>query len=213
MLNFQIRGNQINISICEISTINLTETLDEIRTHKKSLAEVVLNKGIDSFQIHYNMTKPILNDNSELIVSSFDINNYYDEGHSFYRNKLIDLTQNPYEKPLKFPNSKNVLINISVYYGCAFEAELDDMDYKSFDENLLSIPTSVDSILNNIKVDCVFWENQELQNLNRNKNEMVAFRSVLCEKKEFSREHEQLASPNKDYEKVIDAQINMRSNK
>ena len=89
MLNFQIRGNQINISICEISTINLTETLDEIRTHKKSLAEVVLNKGIDSFEYYYNMTKPILNDNSELIVSSFDINNYYDEGHSFYRNKLI----------------------------------------------------------------------------------------------------------------------------
>lgn len=187
--------------------------LDEIRTHKKSLADVVLNRGIESFQNYYNTTKPILNNNSELIVSSFDNSNYYDEGHSFYRNKLIDLTQDPYKKPLKFPDSKNVLINISVYYGCAFEAELDDLDYKSFDENRLSIPTSIDSILNNIKVDYVFWENQELQNLNRNKNEMIAFRSVLCEKKKFREESEKFTISNKIYEKVIDAQINMRSNK
>ena len=99
MVNIQIRGNLIDIEMTSISKYNF----DNFSTGEFS------NDQIKDFLINssdcktiYKSTLPIIEQNSELQVTSFENDNYYDDGYTFLRSNLSDI------------NSKDVNLKISL---------------------------------------------------------------------------------------------------
>ena len=85
MVNIQIRGNLIDIEMISISKYNF----DNFLTGEFS------NDQIKDFLINspdcktiYKSTLPIIEQNSELQVTSFENDNYYDDGYTFLRSNL-----------------------------------------------------------------------------------------------------------------------------
>ena len=58
-------------------------------------------KTITKQKVIYRNTLPIIGSNSELHITSFANDNYYDDGHTFFRQKLDDVKSE--NKDLKIP--------------------------------------------------------------------------------------------------------------
>ena len=78
------------------------------------------------------------------IITSYDSNDYYNEGHSFFRSRVTDAIQDiPVQNSIDYKNQPYLIAHCAIYYGNSFETELDDLDYQYFDMNTVSINTSV----------------------------------------------------------------------
>ncbi|OUV02166.1 MAG: hypothetical protein CBC40_06790 [bacterium TMED80] len=136
MVNIQIRGNLIDIEITSISKYNF----DNFSTGEFS------NDQIKDFLINstdcktiYKSTLPIIEQNSELQVTSFENDNYYDDGYTFLRSTLSDITSKDVNLKISLDaeGEKFIIIILKYGYGAAFETELMDLDYRSFENNEL----------------------------------------------------------------------------
>ena len=87
MLNIQVRGSKVDSVVGSISQEQMNRVFDDIKDKKYSLAEIMLNS---EWQLHddiFSSSTPIITPESELIITSYDSNDYYSEGHSFFRSK------------------------------------------------------------------------------------------------------------------------------
>ena len=136
MVNIQIRGNLIDIEITSISKYNF----DNFSTGEFS------NDQIKDFLINspdcktiYKSTLPIIEQNSELQVTSFENDNYYDDGYTFLRSTLHDIASKDVNLKISLDaeGEKYIIILLKYGYGAAFETELMDLDYRNFENNEL----------------------------------------------------------------------------
>ena len=88
MVNIQIRGNLIDIEMISISKYNFDNFLTKefSNDHIKDF----LSNSSDCTTI-YKSTLPIIEQNSELQVTSFENDNFYDDGYTFLRSNLNDV--------------------------------------------------------------------------------------------------------------------------
>ena len=85
MVNIQIRGPLAHITANRFTENEITSMISS----EKNISEIIYkNYGQKNFDNIFHQTFPILGKSSEIHVSSFDNDNYYDEGHTYFRADL-----------------------------------------------------------------------------------------------------------------------------
>ena len=184
MVNIQIRGNLIDIETTSISRYefdNLSSgefSADHIRDFIKNSSDC---------ETIYKNNLPIIEQNSELQVTSFENKNYYDDGYTFLRENLNNI--NSKDVNLKMPIGTGEKIYISIFlkygYGAAFETELMDLDYRNFENNKLQSSATkffggINRVITSIKLNHLL-----LEDLRRNKYNIVS-EEILFFKKNYN---------------------------
>ena len=134
MVNIQIRGPLVHITVNQFTEHQMNDMIN----NKNNVSEFIFkNKDQKNIDNIFNNTFPILSATSEIHVSSFENDNYYDEGHTYFRAGLSSITsgKKDYKIHSKGPLSKNTVISFMSGYGTGFETEIIDFDYKNFSPN------------------------------------------------------------------------------
>ena len=150
MVNIQIRGPLVHITVNQFTEHQMKDMIN----NKKNVSEFIFkNKDQKNIDNIFNNTFPILSATSEIHVSSFENDNYYDEGHTYFRASLSSITsgKKDYKIHSKGPLSKNTVISFMSGYGTGFETEIIDFDYKNFS------PSDITCFSSN-----TFWSKHEI---------------------------------------------------
>ena len=181
MVNIQIRGNLIDIKMISISKYNF----DNFSTGEFSDDHIIdfLSNSSDCKTIYKN-TLPIIEQNSEFQVTSFENNNYYDDGYTFLRSNLNDINSKDVNLKisLEAEGGKYIIILLKYGYGAAFETELMDLDYRNFENNELQSSATklfggVNKVLTSMKLNHL-----PLVDLKRSKYDIVNEQILFFEK-------------------------------
>ena len=182
MLNIQIRGPRINLYVKEISEGTKKNIFNQIRNTKQSLAEILLNdKKIIKGTI-YQTKLPVLSQDSEMIVTSFKNDDYYDEGFSFFRKKTSDISEPSKKELIRYQNKPYLIVSYDIYYGCSFETEIADLDYTNFDEDKLSLRTLSTPFFDYPFIENIFFNKKKLVDLNRQREQKMRSKSIIYKK-------------------------------
>ncbi len=211
MLNIQVRGSKVDSVVGSISQEQMDRVFDDIKDKKYSLAEIMLNS---EWQLHddiFSSFTPIITSESELIFTSYDSNDYYSEGHSFFRSKVTDIMQKiPIQNSIDFKDQFYIIAHCAISYGNSFETELNDLDYKFIDKESISITSSTYPYFRLPVIKDLFLNNIKLVDLKRQKNDLRQFISTIY-KKRSSDDVGFLSSDNflKFYDVIIDSKIDI----
>ena len=210
MLNFQIRGAGVEYYLSGIDDANKKKILKDISNNKLSLAQIMINENWRIADNIYEIKAPMIKKDSELIITSIDSNDYYNDGYSFFREKLFDSSKFSVDEEIDISEVSNAIINYAIFYGSIFEAELDDLNHEYFDASILSIDTIGCPFLE-IDLACgVYVENLELLDLGREKKEMIKFGSIMYKKKLLSTNKISISELDDAFETVINSEIIFR---
>lgn len=186
MINIQIRGLKVKITINSINDNDLEIILNDITLKKKSLSELTIETDFNKISNQTNslgrFENVLLSNDTELIVTAFDTDDYYNDGYSFYREKVNNIIQTPLCESFKIRNNEYLLINYKIYYGCVFETELDQFDYKYFNPDYFSISSKKIPFIESTLIDELFFNRLPLEDLNRSKIQMIKIKSALIDK-------------------------------
>ena len=187
MVNIQIRGNLIHMEMKSVSKYNFSNLSsgEFSGNHIKDF----LNDSSDCKTI-YKSILPIIDQNSELQVTSFENDNYYDDGYTFLRTNLNDF--NSKDVTLKMSlgtgGKKYIAILIKYGYGAAFETEIMDLDYRNFENNeLQSSKTRLFGGINMV-ITSMKLNHLPLEDLKRNKYDIINEQILFFEKNNISDE-------------------------
>ena len=180
MINLQIRGTKSEINIGSITDMKKDRLLNEIKEKKISLAELMMLKKKDRYSDIYSGEMPIVSNQSEFIATSFDEKNYYDDGYSFFRAQVNSLSDKAGEIGFKHIETKFIIVNYLVYFGCVYETEIDNLNYDEFEEDRLGIETITIPFLEKQFIKRVTYNRVTCSDLNRSKVQLIKFNSILC---------------------------------
>ena len=137
-------------------------------------------KKKDRYSDIYSGEMPIISNQSEFIATSFDEKNYYDDGYSFFRAQVSSLSDKAGEMGFKHIETKFIIVNYSVYFGCVYETEIDNLSYDEFEEDRLGIETITIPFLEKQFIKRITYNRAPYNDLNRSKVQLVKFNSILC---------------------------------
>ena len=188
MINIQIRGELYFLTLYRIST----KQIEDISYNNHNISMQFYNNHTGTEEIKYdhiyNISMPVLSQNTQIQVTSFDNNNYYDEGHTFLRETLeiINIRDSEFSLNIDNDSSDFILVTINHGYGTAFETEIMDLDYSNFQiQNFTSlasiIPWNDKKIIHNIKLNHL-----PLNDLNRKKYGIMKTESRVIKTKYLS---------------------------
>jgi len=188
MINLQIRGELYFLSLYRISTKQLEDILHSNYNISMQFYNNHTGRGKIKYDHIYNISMPVLSHNTQIQVTSFDNNNYYDEGHTFLRETLNIINIRDREVSLNIDNDSSdfILVTINHGYGTAFETEIMDLDYSNFQiQNFTSfasvMPWNDKKIIHNIKLNHL-----PLNDLNRKKYGIAKTESRIIKTKYLS---------------------------
>jgi len=182
MLNFQIRGYGINLCAGTIEDAKVQDLLNTMRDNKSSLAQVMYDNNWREFSNIIESRSPFITDDGELIITSYNSKDYYDDGHSFFRSKIKDLAQIPEKREMNIDSNLPLIVNKEIYFGCTFESEIEDQNYEYFHEEQLSISSYSTPFSQHSIIDEMFFNRLELKDLKRRKHELITFQSSIYRK-------------------------------
>ena len=105
MLNIQIRGAKIKIAVGSINQKQVKGLFNQISEKKCSLADIMLSSQWELHNDIFSCATPIITSGAELIITSYDSNDYYNEGHSFFISRVTDVIQDiPVQKLIDYKN-------------------------------------------------------------------------------------------------------------
>ena len=136
MINIQIRGNLIDIEMTSISKYNF-DNFSKGEFSNDQIKDFLINSP--DCRTIYKSILPIIEQNSELQVTSFENDNYYDDGYTFLRSNLNDIDSKDINLKISLDaqGREYIIILLKYGYGAAFETELMDLDYRNFENNEL----------------------------------------------------------------------------
>ena len=181
MVNIQIRGNLIDIEITSISKYEF-DNLYQGEFSADHIKDFIKNSSY--CETIYKNSLPIIEQNSELQVTSFENEDYYDDGYTFLRANLNSI--NSKDVNLKMPIGTDEHIYISILlkygYGAAFETELIDLDYRNFENNELQSSVTrlfggTNKVITSMKLNLL-----PLEDLKRSKYDIVSEKILFFEK-------------------------------
>ena len=182
MLNFQIRGYGINLCAGTIDNDRLQGLLNKMRDNKSSLAQVMYDDNWRKFSNIIESISPMITNDGELIITSYNSKDYYDDGHSFYRAKIKDLAQIPEQREINIDSNLPLVVNKEIYFGCTFESEIEDQNHEYFHEEQLSISSCSTPFSKHSIIDEMFFNRLELKDLKRRKHELITFQCSIYKK-------------------------------
>ena len=183
MVNIQIRGNLIRL---DVKTLPESEDLSLIINSNSHIDfKNYLKQTISDQRVIYQNTLPIIDSDCEIHVTSFENDNYYDDGYTFFRSNLNEL--NSKDEDLKIPlvSLKNdyFLLDIKYGYGAGFETEIIDLNYENFEtEKLKILKTKIFGNQKNI-VKSLKLNYLNLEDLGRNKYDFSKTQSFIFKKR------------------------------
>ena len=182
MLNFQIRGYGINLCAGIIDNDRLQGLLNKMRDNKSSLAQVMYDDNWRKFSNIIESRSPMITNDGELIITSYNSKDYYDDGHSFFRSNIQDLAQIPEQREINIDSNLPLVVNKEIYFGCTFESEIEDQNHEYFHEEQLSISSCSTPFSKHSIIDEMFFNRLELKDLKRRKHELITFQCSIYKK-------------------------------
>ena len=182
MLNFQIRGYGINLCAGTIDNDRLQGLLNKMRDNKSSLAQVMYDDNWRKFSNIIESRSPMITNDGELIITSYNSKDYYDDGHSFFRSNIQDLAQIPEQREINIDSNLPLVVNKEIYFGCTFESEIEDQNHEYFHEEQLSISSYSTPFSKHSLIDEMFFNRLELKDLKRRKYELITFQCSIYKK-------------------------------
>ena len=182
MLNFQIRGYGINLYAGTIDDDKVQVLLNTMRDNKSSLAQVMYNGNWRNFSNLIESRSPLITHDGELIITSYNSKDYYDDGHSFFRSKIEDIAQVPVKRGLRINSNLPLVVNKEIYFGCTFESEIENQNHEYFHEEQVSISSYSTPFSQHSIIDEMFFNRLELKNLERRKHELITFQCSIYKK-------------------------------
>tara|TARA_X000000950_G_scaffold151356_1_gene186399 strand:+ start:2562 stop:3179 length:618 start_codon:yes stop_codon:yes gene_type:complete len=180
MINIQIRGFLSKIEIQPISESEKNFLLNFIGDSKMTLSEILLDKNKFNLNSSKELMFPIVTDDAEIIITSFAENDYYSDGYAFFREKVNNMTD-------KASTLENLalkdygIIKEKIYYGCSFESNVKEVNYKNFDKNNVDIETVSIPFMKTNYINNVFFCNQKIHDVIKSKNQFIKHKAVLYE--------------------------------
>ena len=182
MLNFQIRGYGINLYAGTIDDDRVQVLLNTMRDNKSSLAQVMYNGNWRNFSNLIESRSPLITHDGELIITSYNSKDYYDDGHSFFRSKIEDIAQVPEKRELRINSNLPLVVNKEIYFGCTFESEIENQNHEYFHEEQVSISSYSTPFSQHPIIDEIFFNRLKLKNLERRKHELITFQCSIYKK-------------------------------
>ena len=183
MVNIQIRGNLLRLDLKILPEAKNFSSIIDSNSHLDM--KNYLKKTMPEQKVIYQNTFPIIDSDCEIHVTSFENDNYYDDGHTFFRSKVDDLNckNKDFKIPIEISKNDYFLLNIKYGYGAGFETEIMDLNYENFDtENLEFYETNFfdneNSIVHSLKLNYL-----DLEDLGRNKFDFARRQSFVIRKK------------------------------
>ena len=78
------------------------------------------------------ISTPLLSRDSELQVTYFDENDYYNDGYTFFRVNPDKLSKKDLKLYLDIPNTDYLILNSAIFQGNCFETDINDQSYNHF---------------------------------------------------------------------------------
>ena len=183
MVNIQIRGNLIRLDLKTVS--NNEEFISIINSNPHIDLKNYIKKTRSEQKVIYKNTLPVIDSDCEISVTSFENDNYYDDGYTFFRSNLNEL--NSKDENLKIPlelfKNDYFLLDIKYGYGAGFETEIMDLNYENFEaEKLKILKTKIFGNQKNI-VQSLTLNYLNLVDLGRNKFDFSKTQSFIFNNK------------------------------
>jgi hypothetical protein len=157
--------------------------LQRTATPQISLLSDIEKQKINTHKNIYRSILPIIDENLELQVSSFDNDNYYDDGYTFFRSNLDDIDHQDKDITISLErtNIEYFLIKLNYGYGAGFETEIIDLDYKSFETDKLNFNSTYLFDKLNQALHTLSLNYLNLEDLGRNKYEVFKTELILVQ--------------------------------
>ena len=139
MVNIQIRGNLIRLDLKTIP--DSEEFISIINSNSHIDLKNYIKKTSSEQKVIYKNTLPVIDSDCEISVTSFENDNYYDDGYTFFRSNLNKLNSEGEDLkiPLELFKNDYFLLDIKYGYGAGFETEIMDLNYENFEAEKLKI--------------------------------------------------------------------------
>lgn len=180
MVNIQIRGNLIEVVLEKLSANEISK-LQKTTTPQISLLRDIEKQKINTHNNIYRNILPVIDDSLELQVSSFDNDNYYDDGYTFFRSNLDNIGHQDKNVTISMEkiDIEYFLIKLNYGYGAGFETEIIDLDYKSFETDKLNFKSTFLFETYNRVLHSLSLNYLSLEDLGRNKLEILKTELLL----------------------------------
>ena len=183
MLNFQIRGYKLESCIGSLSKFDFSDMINCIKLEKKPLTELIFEENNfghwKNFDDIIKISTPLLSRNSELQVTYFDENDYYNDGYTFFRANPDKLSRKDLKLYLDIPNTDYLILNSAIFQGNCFETDINDQSYNHFTKQDIHIDCMDISWIDKRTISKIYFRGNELKDKVKEKNQLIRFTTMI----------------------------------
>ena len=183
MLNFQIRGFKLESCIGSLSKFDFSEMINCIKLEKKPLTELIFEEHNfghwKNFDDIIKISTPLLSRDSELQVTYFDENDYYNDGYTFFRANPDKLLRKDLKLYLDIPNTDYLILNSAIFQGNCFETDINDESYNHFTKQDIHIDCMDISWIDKRTISKIYFRGNELKDKVKEKNQLIRFTTMI----------------------------------
>lgn len=208
MLNFQIRGTKVESTASLLGENQFNSMYDFSASSKISIPAMLLGKNPfgywRDFKDLFSYEASLNNKENEIHITYYDDNDYYSDGYTFCRAKIIDIDisrTTPFQKNIKL--FSYVMINTGFYYGNCFEADLEGIEMKFFDIKQLRAEKKNAFWINQNTISKLKYNGIELNNQAKSKNELQCLNTIILKVKNRDKENQIFSKSSFDSMEII----------
>ena len=183
MLNFQIRGYKLESCIGSLSKFDFSDMINCIKLEKKPLTELIFEEHNfghwKNFDDIIKISTPLLSRDSELQVTYFDENDYYNDGYTFFRANPDKLSRKDLKLYLDIPNTDYLILNSAIFQGNCFETDINDQSYNHFTKQDIHIDCMDISWIDKRTISKIYFRGNELKDKVKEKNQLIRFTTMI----------------------------------
>jgi len=183
MLNFQIRGYKLESCIGSLSKFDFSDMINCIKLEKKPLTELIFEENNfghwKNFDDIIKISAPLLSKDSELQVTYFDENDYYNDGYTFFRVNPDKLSRKGLKLYLDIPNTDYIILNSAIFQGNCFETDINDQSYNHFTKQDIHIDCMDISWIDKRTISKIYFRGNELKDKVKEKNQLIRFTTMI----------------------------------
>ena len=183
MLNFQIRGYKLESCIGSLSKFDFSDMINCIKLEKKPLTELIFEEHNfghwKNFDDIIKISTPLLSKDSELQVTYFDENDYYNDGYTFFRANPDKLSRKDLKLYLDIPNTDYLILNSAIFQGNCFETDINDQSYNHFTKQDIHIDCMDISWIDKRTISKIYFRGNELKDKVKEKNQLIRFTTMI----------------------------------
>ena len=183
MLNFQIRGYKLESCIGSLSKFDFSDMINCIKLEKKPLTELIFEENNfghwKNFDDIIKISAPLLSRDSELQVTYFDENDYYNDGYTFFRANPDKLSRKDLKLYLDIPNTDYLILNSAIFQGNCFETDINDQSYNHFTKQDIHIDCMDISWIDKRTISKIYFRGNELKDKVKEKNQLIRFTTMI----------------------------------